>query len=102
MVRGAVANLRDKGVDGLSAWFFRWPFGDPERAMLCEIGDSELSRENTRHYFIPWRNSLEVALHSRPEDLHGEIAVVDLEVVVEFADFPSVNALTEREPGRCE
>ena len=34
--------------------------------------------------------------------LHGEIAVVDLEVVVEFADFPSVDALTERERGRCE
>jgi len=48
------------------------------------------------------RNSLEVALHSRPEDLNGEIAVVDLAVVVEFADFPSVDALTERERGRCE
>ncbi|MBQ43260.1 MAG: hypothetical protein CME15_12480 [Gemmatimonadetes bacterium] len=34
--------------------------------------------------------------------LPGEIAVVDLEVVVEFADFPSVDALTERERGRCE
>jgi len=70
--------------------------------MLCEIGDSELPREKTRHYFIPWRNSLEGVLHSRPEDLHGEIAVVDLEVVVEFADFPSVDALTESERGRCE
>ena len=200
MVRAAVANLRDKGVDGLYAWFFKWPFGDSESAMLCEIGDSELSREKPRHYFIPWRdemnaalgydrplpqpvavgdsetielhiaddlsaddgrarvvlrinlenavtaddvglalngdplpvetavrsygglvppyesqwleieldqvrprrgrNTLEVSLRSRPEDLYGQIAVVDLEVAIHFGDFPSKAEFTEQEGGK--
>lgn len=197
MMRAAVANLRDKGADGLYAWFFKWPHGDSERAMLGEIGDPELSRDKTKHYFIPWRdkmntalgydrplpqpvavghsepidfhiaddfsvddgrarvvmrinlfnavsaddvalalngnplaldnaarsygglippyesqwlefeldqvrprrgrNTLEVTLRGRPEDLHGEIAVVDLEVIVEFGDFPSTSAQSAKE-----
>ena len=84
MVRGAVANLRDKCVDGLYAWFFRWPFGDPERAMLCEIGNSELSREKTRHYFIPWQDEMNATLgYDRPLPLPvavGNSETIDLHI----------------------
>ena len=189
MVRAAACNHLDKGVDGLYAWFFKWPFSDAERALLTEIGDPDLSHEKTKHYFIPWRdermaalgydkalpqsipvggsvtipfyisddlsadeerarallrvnlqnsvsaddvamalngdplegetaalsygglvapyesqwleielekvrpqkgrNILEVTLHSRPEDLFGDITVVDFEVVVHFGPYPS-------------
>ena len=35
------------------------------------------------------RNTLEVTLHSRPEDLYGDISVVDLEVIVHFGPYPT-------------
>ena len=193
MVRAAASNHLDKGVDGLYAWFFKWPFGDAERSLLSELGDPDLANGKSRHYFLPWRdesnaavgydralpqpipvggsaaipfyisddvsdnvaadgqvrqvllrvnlfntvsgddvtmamngdsltgetavrsyggvvapyesqwleielekirpqkgrNTLEVTLHSRPEDLNGDITVADLEVVVHFGPYPT-------------
>ncbi len=67
MIRAAVANHRDKGVDGLYAWFFKWPFGDSERAMLAELGDPESSNGKARYYFVPWRDEMNAALgYDRP------------------------------------
>ena len=62
MVRAAAVNHRDKGVDGLYAWFFKWPFGDSERAMLTELANPEASNEKARHYFLPWRDEMNAAL----------------------------------------
>ena len=32
----ASANYWDRGVDGLYAWFMRWPLGDPQRRALAQ------------------------------------------------------------------
>ena len=67
MVRAAAANHRDKGVDGLYAWFLKWPFGDAGRALLAELGDPESSYGKAKHYFIPWRDEMTAALgYDRP------------------------------------
>jgi len=52
MIRAASGNYWDKGVDGLYAWFMRWPLGDAQRRALAEIGDPELIKEQSKHYFL--------------------------------------------------
>ena len=67
MVRAAASNHRDKGVDGLYAWFFKWPFQDAQRAMLTELADPDLSHQKPKHFFIPWRDERMAALgYDRP------------------------------------
>ena len=54
--RAAAANYRRRGVDGLYAWFLRWPLGDRERRVLTELGDPELIREADKHYLLHRRS----------------------------------------------
>ena len=54
--RAAAANYWRRGVDGLYAWFFRWPLGDRERRVLTELGDPELIREADKHYVLHRRS----------------------------------------------
>ena len=56
MVRAASANYWSRGVDGLYAWFFKWPLGETERAVLTELGDAELIREATKRYVVTRRS----------------------------------------------
>ena len=56
MVRAAAANNYRKGVDGLCAWFLKWPLGDDQRGLLTQIGDPDLLEESDKHYFLRWRS----------------------------------------------
>ena len=56
MVRAAAANNYKKGVDGLCAWFLKWPLGDDQRGLLTQIGDPDLLEESDKHYFLRWRS----------------------------------------------
>jgi len=56
MVRAAAANNFAKGVDGLCAWFMKWPHGDDERGVLTQIGDPDVLEESDKHYFLRWRD----------------------------------------------
>ena len=50
VARGVVANHWARGVDGIYAWFMRWPLDDPQRRILAELGDPDLIKEgNKRH-----------------------------------------------------
>jgi len=51
-MRAAAASFWDRGVDGLYAWFLRWPLGDEERRILTEIGDESLVKEQNKHYVL--------------------------------------------------
>ena len=48
--RGIVANHWARGVDGIYAWFMRWPLGDSEHRILTELGDPDLIREESKRY----------------------------------------------------
>jgi hypothetical protein len=52
MLRAAAANFWDKGADGMATWFLKWPLGDTERRILCEMGDPDLVMSATKHYFV--------------------------------------------------
>ena len=50
--RAAASNFWQAGVDGMCAWFMDWPLGDVQRRILTDIGDPDLTREGTKHYFL--------------------------------------------------
>lgn len=52
MVRATAANYWERGVDGLYAWFMRWPLGDTQRRILTELGDPDLVRGGDKHYVL--------------------------------------------------
>lgn len=55
MMRGAFANYRDRGVDGLYIWALKWPLGAEQRGILTDQGDSADLGNRAKHYFIPQR-----------------------------------------------
>ena len=59
MMRAAASNLLDKGVDGLYAWFLKWPLGDAQRNILTELGDPDLIAEGTKQYHMRRRDESE-------------------------------------------
>ena len=52
IARAAMANYWSRGVDGIYTWFFKWPLGDPERRILTELGDPELTQYADKHYVL--------------------------------------------------
>ncbi len=60
--RGVVANHWARGVDGIYAWFMRWPLGDSERRILTELGDPDLIAEGNRRYVQRHRSQQAVEL----------------------------------------
>ena len=48
--RGVVANHWARGVDGIYAWFMRWPLGDSQHHILTELGDADLITEESKRY----------------------------------------------------
>jgi hypothetical protein len=50
VARGVVANHWARGVDGIYAWFMRWPLDDSERRILTEVGDPDLIQEGSKRY----------------------------------------------------
>ena len=50
VARGVAANHWARGVDGIYAWFMRWPLDDSERRILTELGDPDLIREGSKRY----------------------------------------------------
>jgi hypothetical protein len=54
--RAAAANYWDRGVDGLCAWFMKWPLGDTERRILSDLGDADLMIEGDKHYVLRERS----------------------------------------------
>ena len=55
-MHAAAANLWDRGVDGLIAWFMRWPLGDTQRAILSRIGDADGLVEADKCYTLNERS----------------------------------------------
>ena len=60
--RGVVANHWARGVDGIYAWFMRWPLDDPQRRILAELGDPDLIREGSKRYIQRRRSERAVEL----------------------------------------
>lgn len=52
IMRAAAANYWALGVDGLYAWFLRWPLGAPERQLLTELADPDLIKEASKKYVV--------------------------------------------------
>lgn len=50
MMRAAVANYWDMGVDGMYTSFLKWPIDDAGRTILTEMGDQGLVKDKTKHY----------------------------------------------------
>ena len=50
MMRAAVANYWDMGVDGMYTYFLKWPINDAGRTILTEMGDPGLVKDKTKHY----------------------------------------------------
>jgi hypothetical protein len=71
-VRAAAANHWDRGVDGLCAWFMKWPHGDTERRILSDLGDADLMSEGDKHYVLNERSKTGVTM--------GYDAVLPLEI----------------------
>ena len=74
--RAAAATLWERGVDGMYAWFMRWPLGDVERRILGELGDAELMREKDKHYVLARNVQSGEEMHYRTH-LPVEIAATD-------------------------
>ena len=51
-LRATAASFWGRDLDGLYAWFMRWPHGDTERAFLSEMGDPDLIDEKDKTFFI--------------------------------------------------
>jgi hypothetical protein len=51
-LRAAAATLYERGVDGLYAWFMRWPLEDEERRFLAEMGDAGRMKLQDKHYVV--------------------------------------------------
>ena len=54
-MRAAAANFWQADVDGLCTWFMDWPLEQVQRQILTELGDPDLTREGTKHYFLRQR-----------------------------------------------
>lgn len=54
-MRAAAANFWQADVDGLCTWFMDWPLEQVQRQILTELGDPDLTREVTKHYFLRQR-----------------------------------------------
>ncbi|MSO23006.1 MAG: hypothetical protein EXQ58_07090 [Acidobacteria bacterium] len=52
IMRAAAANFWALGVDGLYAWFLRWPLGSAERQLLTELADPDLIKEGNKQYVL--------------------------------------------------
>jgi hypothetical protein len=52
VMRAAAANYWALGVDGLYAWFLRWPLGAAERQLLTELADPDLIKEGNKKYVL--------------------------------------------------
>jgi len=52
MMRAAFANYWDMGVDGLYAFFFKWPIDAAGKLTLTEMGDPELVADKSKHYLV--------------------------------------------------
>jgi hypothetical protein len=76
-LRAAVANNWARGVDGLYAWFMRWPLGDEERSSLSEWGDQDLIKKGDKHYVLACNLEAEKDDSHYPTSLPVEIAPSD-------------------------
>ena len=56
VARGVVTNHWARGIDGIYAWFMRWPLEDSERRILTEIADPDLIREASKQYIQRYRS----------------------------------------------
>ena len=52
MMRAAVSNYWDMGVDGMYTYFLKWPIDDAGRTILTEMGDPGLVKDKTKHYLV--------------------------------------------------
>jgi hypothetical protein len=50
MMRAAVANYWDMGVDGMYTYFLKWPINDTGRKILTELGDVDQVKGKSKHY----------------------------------------------------
>lgn len=68
-MRAAVANNWARGVDGLYAWFMRWPLGDQERSSLTEWGDKDRIKTGDKHYVLASN------LEAKEDDTHYQTSL---------------------------
>jgi hypothetical protein len=62
IMRAAVANFWDRGVDGLYTWFMSWPLGSEQRSILTELGDVDLVKGGNKRYVLRRRSKEAAAL----------------------------------------
>ena len=58
MMRAAVANYWDMGVDGMYTYFLKWPIDDAARRILTELGDVDQVRGKSKHYLVNQRTDV--------------------------------------------
>ncbi len=72
MTRAAAANFWQLDVDGLYAWFMKWPLGDAERRTLSELADPDLIQMQDKHYIIRSR--------TKDDDRHDYPSTLPIEI----------------------
>ena len=60
--RAVVANHWARDVDGIYAWFMRWPLDDTQRRILAELDDPDLIQEGSKRYVQRLRSERAVEL----------------------------------------
>ena len=60
--RAVVANHWARDVDGIYAWFMRWPLDDAQRRILAELDDPDLIQEGNKRYVQRLRSERAVEL----------------------------------------
>ena len=60
--RAVVANHWARDVDGIYAWFMRWPLDDTQRRILAELDDPDLIQEGNKRYVQRLRSERAVEL----------------------------------------
>ena len=94
MVRAAAANYWERGVDGLYAWFFKWPLGETERTVLTELGDAELISGSSKRYVIGRRSEKPSAMgydQPLPISIPGADPQKWYEIPFSIADDPAAS-----------
>lgn len=104
MYRAAAANAWQRGVDGMYAWFMRWPHGSEERAILTELAHPEQIHRQDRHYVL--RRSTEVTgetdypahlpVRLDPTTDLGKGQAIPFSLADDFAGDPHISRVTLR------
>ena len=97
VARGVVANHWARGVDGIYAWFMRWPLDDSERRILTEVGDPDLIQEGSKRY-IQRHRSEQASELGYDATLPMEIAAADpsKRYSIPFSIADDIDATPER------